>query len=171
MRRADDGVLGGEPFFRVLHEQHPEVDLVILPPIDSRDPDQPLASVDEVAQRADAARSALHEVLHAVGHPASNSFESWPFDDSPVARRLVIRTAIRDIPDDTATPLLRQIGDALLTLGWDARGVASSRPELLASDGRHLLGAEVVAGSVDVLLQTSILAAPETIDAVREARR
>src|SRR5215207_463329 len=69
MRRADAGVLGGEPFFRVLHEQHPDVDLVILPPIDSPDPDQPLASADKVRQVATAARSAFDRVLAAAGHP------------------------------------------------------------------------------------------------------
>ncbi len=173
MRRADDGVLGGEPFFRVLHEQHPDVDLVILPPIDSPDPDQPLASADDVRRAAAATRSAFAEILQAVGHHEPDScHEAWRFEDSPVARRLLIRTAIRELPHDAAVPLLREIGDALLARGWDARGVSSSRPELLASDGRHLLGAEVVAGSVDLWIQSSlVLAAPETIDAVREGDR
>lgn len=175
MRRADAGVLGGEPFFRILHERHPDVDLVILPPTDSPDPDQSLASADEVRQTATAARSAFDRVLAAAGHPdPASRHESWRFDDSRVIRTFVSRATIWSLADhEAAISLLRDIGDALLAQGWDARAVVSSRaPELLASDGRHLLNAKVVVTSVTLRIESaSIAASPETIDAVREGGR
>ncbi|AWB91812.1 hypothetical protein [Aeromicrobium chenweiae] len=173
MRRADDGVLGGEPFFRVLREQHPDVDLVILPPVDAPQPDLPLAPAEDVATTVRAARSALDGLLEAVGHPETDArHEAWRFEDSAFVRTFIVRASLRGLPDDEAIPLLRRIGDTLLARGWDARAVVDRPAEILASDGRHLLDVEVVAGSIDLRLESmSLAAAPETIDAVTEALR
>ena len=173
MRRANDGVLGDEPYFRVLRERHPDVDLVILPPIDTDRPDLPLATSDDVATTVRTARAALDALLEAVGHPAPDArHEAWRFEDSAFVRTFVVRAALRGLPDGAARPLLRHIGDTLLAQGWDARAVANRPAELVASDGRHLLDAEVVASSIDIRLESmSLAAAPETIDAVTEAWR
>jgi hypothetical protein len=173
MRRADEGVLGDEPYFRVLRELHPDVDLVILPPADAAQPDLSLAASEDVATTVHAARAALDALLEAIGHPAPDArHEAWRFENSPFVRTFVVRASVRGLPEGEARPLLRRIGDTLLAQGWDARAVADRPAELLASDGRHLLDAEVVAGSIDIRLESmSLAAAPETIEAVTEALR
>ncbi|MRJ78007.1 hypothetical protein GEV29_15830 [Aeromicrobium sp. SMF47] len=173
MRRADEGVLGGEPLFRVLREQHPDVDLVILPPVDAAQPEQSLAAAPDVATTVRAARAALDGLLEAIGHPDPDArHEAWRFENSAFVRTFVVRASLRGLPEGEAVPLLRRIGDTLLAQGWDARAVVDRPAELLASDGRHLLDAEVAAGSIDLRLESmSLAAAPETIDAVTETLR
>lgn len=170
MRRADNSVLGDEPFFRVLRERHPDVDLVILPPIDAPPPDQELASVGDVFAVAEAARAALDRLFAGVEQAPAARHEAWRFENSAAVRTFVIRASLRGLPDGAAVPLLREMGDTLLAQGWDARAVEGAAAEILASDGRHLLDVEVVAGSIDLRMESvSIAAAPETIDAATEA--
>jgi hypothetical protein len=173
MRRANPGVLGDEPYFRVLREQHPDVDLVILAPVDAAQPDLPFAASEDVATTVRTARAALDALLEAIGHPAPDARqEAWRFENSAFVRTFVVRASVRGLREGEARPLLRRIGDTLLAQGWDARAVVNRPAELLASDGRHLIDVEVVAGSIDIRLESmSLAAAPETIDAVTEAVR
>lgn len=161
MSNADDGVLGGEPFFRVVRDRHPDVDLVILPPIDAPDPNQIETPLDDVRTIAAHTRDSLATVLVAAGHSSSTvSGESWPYLNSPIARRLKIRASIRDLGDDVV-PVLRRIGDELLAMGWDARPVVDESPRLMASDGKHLLEANAVGPNVDLWIDSPAFVATE----------
>lgn len=173
MRRVADGVVGGEPFFRVLRERHPDADLVILPPIEATPPDQALAPVDEVVAVARAARTALDELLAAIGQPQPDArHDGWRAADSPFVTTYVARAALRGIPDGEAIPLLRTIGDTLLAQGWDARQALDRAAGIVAGDGRHVIEAEVVAGSIDLRLDSRpVVAAPGTIEAADEVLR
>lgn len=166
MRRADARVVRDEPLFGVVYEQHPGVDLVILPPVEVPELGQPLASVQEARELRDAARSAFDAVLIAVGHRAPTArHDSWRYLDSPVGRKFECRASVRDLPPDGAVPLLRSIGNALLTLGWDARAVVAPTPEILASDTVRLFGAQVVVNAVDLWLESeSLMVADDTLD-------
>lgn len=172
MRRVADGVVGGEPFFRVLRDRHPDVDLVILPPIEAA-PDQALAPVDEVVAVARAARAALDELLAAIGQPQPDArHDGWRAADSPFVHTYVVRAALRGIAEGEAVPVLRTIGDTLLAQGWDARQALDRAAGIVAGDGRHVIEAEVVATSIDLRLESRpLVAAIATFEAADEVLR
>lgn len=139
-----------DPFFRVLRERHPDVDVVLLPPIRPRpaDPDAWTGDPQAVVEDAlDALR--VLGVAIAVDLPVGVRF--WKHHDEAAQQHLTVTTSFpaagREVPE------LRRLGQALVSLGWVAVPLErQDRPTLEARRDGHRLVAYVVEGGVDLVL-------------------
>lgn len=139
-----------DPFFRVLRERHPDVDVVLLPPIVPRPADADAWDGDpEVV--ADDALEALRMLGVALGTDLPAGVRFWKHHDEAAQQHLTVTTSFpapgREVAD------LRRVGQALLDLGWQARPLArEERPTLEARRDGHRLVAHVVEGGIDLVL-------------------
>ena len=139
-----------DPFFRVLRERHPDVDVVLLPPTQPRpaDPDAWSGDPDAVA---DDAREALRVLGVSLGTDLPAGVRFWKHHEEAAQQHLVVVTSFaapgREVPE------LRRVGQALLDLGWRAAPLErEDRPTLEAHRDGHRLIAHVVEGGVDLVL-------------------
>lgn len=139
-----------DPFFRVLRERHPDVDVVLLPSTQPRpaDPDAWSGDPDAVA---DDAREALRVLGVSLGTDLPAGVRFWKHHEEAAQQHLVVVTSFaasgREVPE------LRRVGQALLDLGWRAAPLErEDRPTLEAHRDGHRLIAHVVEGGVDLVL-------------------
>lgn len=123
-----------DPMLRVLREQHPEVDIVVLPQTTPapQSPELTLAQRSTLAADLDGALDDL--LAHLSTDPATG----------PVARDGAWRTdewhqtwyecvaVVGPLEEGGNIALLRSTGQALVGLGWQARPVPGDRPRLMA---------------------------------------
>lgn len=139
-----------DPFFRVLRERHPDVDVVLLPPTQLRPADPDAWSGDPEAV-ADDAREALRVLGVSLGTDLPAGVRFWKHHEEAAQQHLVVATSFaapgREVPE------LRRVGQALLDLGWRAAPLErEDRPTLEAHRDGHRLIAHVVEGGVDLVL-------------------
>jgi hypothetical protein len=139
-----------DPFFRVLRERHPDVDVVLLPPTRPRPADADAWTGDpEVV--ADDALEALRVLGASLGTDLPVGVRFWKHHEEAAQQHLAVATSIA--APGTEVPELRRVGQALLDLGWDARPLEhQERPTLEARRDGHRLVAHVVEGGVDLAL-------------------
>lgn len=139
-----------DPFFRVLRERHPDVDVVLLPPTQPRPADPDAWSGDPEAV-ADDARETLRVLGVSLGTDLPAGVRFWKHHEEAAQQHLVVATSFaapgREVPE------LRRVGQALLDLGWRAAPLErEDRPTLEAHRDGHRLIAHVVEGGVDLVL-------------------
>ena len=114
-----------DPFFRVLRERHPDVDVVLLPPTRPR-PADPDAWDGDPEVVADDALEALRVVGVALGTDLPVGVRFWKHHDEAAQQHLTVATSVpapgREVVE------LRRVGQALLDLGWQARPLERQRP-------------------------------------------
>lgn len=139
-----------DPFFRVLRERHPDVDVVLLPPVRPRpaDPDAWTGDPEAVVQDTLEALRVLGVAL-GVELPVGSRF--WKHHEEAAQQHLMVATSFsaagREVPE------LRRLGQALVDLGWVAAPLErQDRPTLEARRDGHRLVALVVEGGVDLVL-------------------
>ncbi|QIX27875.1 hypothetical protein ncot_15740 [Nocardioides sp. JQ2195] len=119
-----------DPFLRVVRQEHPDVDLVILPPAAT----PPRTESPEVLRQARAAvqesRRTLTRLLAETGRPESTMVDLWSTYARTGSRHRIARTLLADLPEAART--LEVVGDWLLAEGWDARPCADGSPRLRA---------------------------------------
>ena len=143
---ASDPALA-DPMLRVLREQHPEVDIVLLPqqPLPRpAAPDSPALTPLERAGLATRLDDALGDVLARLAEEpdwpsrpgAPDTAASWHTDATGLEWYEAV-AVVGDLPEGTNVALLRATGRALVERGWRARPVPGPRPRLEArrSDG------------------------------------
>lgn len=139
-----------DPFFRVLRERHPDVDVVLLPTTRPRpaDPDAWDGDPDVVA---DDALEALRVVGVALGTDLPVGVRFWKHHDEAAQQHLRVMTSVAASGQEV--PELRRLGQALLDLGWQARPLErEERPTLEALRDGHRLVAFAVEGGIDLVL-------------------
>lgn len=129
---ADPTPLSDDPFFRVLRERHPDADLVVLPPAAPAPDDEPAEVRERARELVATARATLDSVFRRIGREPSVAVDLWSSHDRTGRRRRIARAAVHDLDPGAPVALLREVGDALLALGWDARPYADGSPRLRA---------------------------------------
>ena len=140
-----------DPFFRVLRERHPDVDVVLLPPILPRPADADAWDGDPDAV-ADDALDALRMLGVALGTDLPAGVRFWKHHDEAAQQHLTVATSFAAAPGREVAEL-RRTGQALLDLGWQARPLErEDRPTLEARRDGHRLVAFAVDGGIDLTL-------------------
>ena len=139
-----------DPFFRVLRERHPDVDVVLLPPVRPRAADPDAWTGDPEAVVEDAVE-ALHVVGVALGVDLPPGVRFWKHHEEAAQQHLTLATSF--VAPGREVPELRRLGQALVGLGWDAVPLErEDRPTLEAHRDGHRLVAFAVEGGVDLVL-------------------
>ena len=123
-----------DPMLRVLREQHPEVDIVVLPqPAPAPQlPDLTLAQRGTLA--ADLDRSLDDLIARLSADPAAGPVVregSWHTDEWDQTWYECV-AVVGPLGEGANIALLRSTGHALVGLGWQARPVPGERPRLVA---------------------------------------
>lgn len=139
-----------DPFFRVLRERHPDVDVVLLPATRPR-PADPGAWTGDPQAVAEHALEALRVLGVALGVDLPDGVRFWDHHEEAAQQHLTVTTSFPAPGQEV--PQLRRLGTALVDLGWDARPLErQQRPTLEALRDGHRLVAHVVEGGVDLVL-------------------
>jgi hypothetical protein len=139
-----------DPFFRVLRERHPDVDVVLLPPTRPRPADPDAWTGDPEAVAADALE-ALRVLGVSLGTDLPDGVRFWKHHEEAAQQHLVVVTSFPAPGQEV--PGLRRVGQALLDLGWQSRPLErEERPTLESLRDGHRLVAHVVEGGVDLAL-------------------
>jgi hypothetical protein len=150
MSQADE-ILADDPVLRVLHERHPEVDLVILPPVSQPPADEPRLTLGEARRLQEVVETVLGDLGARLGPFALEPTISWR-QSSQSLRHQVTGRALLAARQPTAT--MRRLGDTLLNLGWVAGPVAGPTPRLQARRDGVRLAVTAQAGGVRILAES-----------------
>lgn len=121
-----------DPMLRVVREQHPEVDIVVLPQTRPA-PAVPVLDAERRTTLAADAEHALDDLLQRLQHDphATERDASWHTDEWGLSWYEAV-AVVGDLGEGDNVALLRSTGRALLDLGWQARPVPGDRPRLVA---------------------------------------
>lgn len=129
-----------DPLFAALRRDHPDVDIVLLPPGDTRPSDLPETPPSAIA----ALQAHVHRILATVGerlgHDPVPPHDVWWPQRRPDVRRWVLKSGFAGLDAEESLELLRRLGTLLASYGWDARP---------AADGSHRIRA--VAGPLELV--------------------
>lgn len=113
--------IADDPFWRVVHQRHPDVNIVLLPePVPA--PAEPVPGTYQRAEWLSATcESTLNSIQERLGHAFDARTGFWVFGERTGQRQYAATAALSGLPRGEVVTTLRAIGDALLELGWDAR--------------------------------------------------
>lgn len=164
-RQVDPATLDDDPFWAVMRERHPDLDVIVLPPeppaASSPRLTQPLSEVQEAAAELVAAwRLVQPLVAHAdPTEPDRGPSVRWEDREGDV---LLLQRAIQGIGQDAGTALLRSLVTTLGDAGWRLRaGSRRGMPLLEAIDGSVHLDAVAGPGATVLTLTGDALAADD----------
>ena len=153
--------LAGNALLRVVREQHPDIDIVVLPGA-VPDADEPVASplvlaalAADLEQYADALAARL-----AVEHDVAKPLERAVLDRTDDVGRDYVESRIYagTLPPGHAIELLRSTAHAFVGLGWQVRPVPGRRPRVearrLGRVGAFTASATVRPDALQVFLRT-----------------
>lgn len=146
MAHVDDP-LAGDPFFRVLNERHPEVDLVILPQVTVPAPDEPRVDPATARTQEEVISSVLDDLGARLGPYAVEPRVSWRQASQSVRHQATGRAVLAT---REPVPTLRRLGDTLFNLGWSAGPVPGGSPRLEATRDGVRLTATAMPGGIRV---------------------
>lgn len=172
------GIAPEDAFWRAFRNEHPEVDLVLLPdPALTARPGDAVPAGTETAEQTSVVADRLLDELdnHLAGQPG------WPIviartrlwrDDPPAHRHLECRLVVSDLDPGLPVPLLRAVGNAFLAAGWRARPLPGDRPRLVARRGPFRATATVTPDALHLVLRSGLLPAEtaETAETAEETR-
>jgi hypothetical protein len=150
-----------DPMMRALRERHPDVDIVLLPPVPPLDePPATPAQCRSRMQHADRVLATLTERL-AVEPTARTDY--WWGQDHPEVRRWVTSASWGETGEEGAVPLLRRLADTLVHLGWEPRPAADGSPRVRGEAGPFELVAEATTDAVSVTITSDPLRVPAAL--------
>jgi hypothetical protein len=167
-----------DPFFRVVRERHPDIDLVMLPPVvlppTVQDPAEE-ARAQALLAKVDETLDAVRLAVRVASGLSMEISASWSTGSATGSRRRIARAVSHDVPPAEAVSALRAIGNRLLALGWDARPYADGSARLRGvhrqANGELSCEAVVGEGTLQVIVQTGPLALTDRVaDALEMAR-
>lgn len=164
---TDDEPLAAEPLFRRLHAEHPDVDVVVLPPVSTAPPDR-FATPEEARQFLDLVRGIFDTVLAAAAVPSDARSEAWVRGSSAHWHRRVCRASLRGLaaPNEVSGVLAR-LTAYVEQAGWHQE---ESSATLAASADGYRLEVDGFAEAVDLVLYSAYVpVADEVLDALDEA--
>jgi hypothetical protein len=161
----------GDPFFGVLRRRHPDVDLVMLPPLSAEPPAGAAAFPARARAVEQHAVRALEALWDRLGVRPVGVSAHWWAQARTGTHRHVVRATVTGLSADDTTPLLRDLGDALLALGWDARPAGGARPRIVARVAGLVLTAVAEDTSVPVeVVSSPLVLTAETLAALERSR-
>lgn len=144
---------------RVLRERHPDVDIVLLPPV-APILDRPSATPAQcraVQQHADTVLATLS--LNVEREPTTR-VDYWWSQSHPEVRRWVTAASYADLGDDGAIALLEALGNLLARLGWEPRPAADGSAKIRGVAGPFELIASAAGDAVSVTITSDPLYVP-----------
>lgn len=153
--------VAADPMMRILRERHPDVNIVLLPPVEPI-LDQPSATAAQcraLQQHADTVLATLS--LHVEREP-STRVDYWWSQNHPEVRRWVTAAGFADLGDD-ALPMLRDVGNLLVRLGWEPRPAADGSARLRGVAGPFELIASAVGDAVSITITSDPLYIPSDL--------
>lgn len=148
-----------DPMMRILRERHPDVNIVLLPPVEPI-LDRPSATPAQCLAFQKHAATVLATLSLNVGHEPSTRVDYWWSQGHPEVRRWVTKASYADLGDDGAIPLLKTLGNLLARLGWEPRPAADGSPRIRGVAGPFELIASAEGDAVSVNLTSDALYIP-----------
>ena len=150
MTRTSHGALGGEPLLGVVREDHPDVDIVILPPEQPIDLSAiPVSDPSTIESASDSARMVLADLRSVAGiGPATEQSERWMPRDG--LTRLSCHVGEHQLSDGESVARLRRVGTWLQAQGWHVDPETTGWPRLSATDGVHTVEAMAVTSTIEL---------------------
>lgn len=157
--------VGGDPMMRIVRARHPDVNIVLLPPVEPI-LDRPSATTAQclaIERHADSVLSALD-----LGHETATRVDYWWSQRHPEVRRWVTAASYADLGDGGAVSLLRTLGNTLSRLGWEPRPAADGSPRIRGVAGSFELIASADGDAVSVTITSDPVYVPVAVyDALR----
>jgi hypothetical protein len=148
---------------RELRERHPDVDIVMLPPV--RPLDAPVATAAQCRSRMQHADRVLTTLSQRLDREPTARADYWWGQDHPEVRRWVTAAAFGDLGDEGGVPLLRRLATTLVHLGWEPRPAADGSPRVRGVAGPFELIASATDDSVSVTITSDALHVPAELHA------
>jgi hypothetical protein len=152
-----------DPMMRELRERHPDVDIVLLPPVQPLD--APAATTAQCQARMLHADRVLATLSERLGREPTARADYWWSQDHPDVRRWVTAAAYGDLDDEGPVPLLRRLANTLVHLGWEPRPAADGSPRVRGVAGPFELVAEATEEAVSVTITSDPLHVPAALHA------
>ncbi|WP_457205871.1 hypothetical protein [Nocardioides sp. P5_C9_2] len=152
-----------DPMLRELRERHPDVDIVLLPPV--RPLDVPVATTAQCRSRMRHADRVLTTLSERLDREPTTRADYWWGQDHPEVRRWVTAAAFGDLGDEGGVALLRRLADTLVQLGWEPRPAADGSPRVRGVAGPFELVARATDDAVSVTITSDALHVPADLHA------
>ncbi|HXH77503.1 hypothetical protein [Nocardioides sp.] len=157
-----EDVVAADPMMRILRERHPDVNIVLLPPVEPLD-DQPAATLGQCRSVQQHASTVLSTLSTEIGLEPSTRVDYWWSQNHPEVRRWVTAASYTDLGQGGAVALLRTLGNLLARLGWDPRPAADGNPRVRGSAGPFELIASADGEVVTINLTSDPLHIPADV--------
>ena len=154
-----EDLVAADPMMRTLRERHPDVNIVLLPPVEPI-VDQPSATPAQcraLQQHADTVLATLS--LNVLQREPSTRVDYWWSQHHPEVRRWVTAASYADLGDG-AVPMLRAVGNLLVRLGWEPRPAADGSPRMRGVAGPFELIASALGDTVSINITSDPLYIP-----------
>lgn len=161
-----EDLVAADPMMRTLRERHPDVNIVLLPPVEPIT-DRPSATPAQCRALQQHADTVLATVSRGAEREPSTRVDYWWSQNHPEVRRWVTAASYADLGDG-AVPMLRSVGNLLVRLGWEPRPAADGSPRLRGVAGPFELVASAVGDTVSITLTSDPLYIP--VDVYDELR-
>ncbi len=152
-----------DPMMRELRERHPDVDIVLLPPVQPLD--EPAAAPAQCRSRMAHADKVLSTLSERLDRDPTARADYWWGQDHPEVRRWVTAASYGDLGDEGGIPVLRRLANTLVHLGWEPRPAADGSPRVRGVAGPFELIAEATADAVSVTITSDALHVPADLHA------
>lgn len=158
MDPAEDRV-AADPMMRTLRERHPDVNIVLLPPVEPI-LDRPSATPAQCRAVQHHADTVLATVSLNLEREPTSRVDYWWSQSHPEMRRWVTAASYGDLGAEGALPLLRTLGNLLARLGWEPRPAADGSPRVRGVAGPFELIASATGDAVSVNITSEPLYIP-----------
>lgn len=130
-------IVANDPFWSVVRDRHPEVDIVVLPPDDAPDltPAPDATPVHTGAARADF-EADVADLWDRLGQPADRPQVRWIVAPNRGAVALEGRLTAEDVDPDEAHATLRRAAERLADAGWHVLVPPDGLPRVSAGQAR-----------------------------------
>lgn len=156
-----------DPMMRELRERHPDVDIVMLPPVAPLT--EPSATRAQCLARMQHAQRVLDTLSERLDREPTARTDYWWGQGHPDVRRWVTAAGYRDLGDRGAVPFLRRLADTLVQLGWDPRPAADGSPRVRGVAGPFELIARAAGDTVSVTITSDPLHVPADLHAALQS--
>lgn len=154
-----EDLVAADPMMRVVRQRHPDVNIVLLPPVEPI-LDRPSATSAQCRAIQKHADAVLATLSRGVDHEPTTRVDYWWSQSHPEVRRWVTAASYGGLGDGDAISLLRSLGNLLVRLGWEPRPAADGSPRIRGVAGPFELIASAQSDIVSINLTSDPLYIP-----------